>query len=325
MGNDAVVVVVFSRILTMSITAGIIICMVFGIRFCIRKAPKIFSYLLWSVVLFRLLCPVAAVSRFSALGIWDTSDKSIVSVENGSFASRNILPEDAPSKGEEPLGGDGAGIRRQADLEQITIEFKQADSEKALLWVGGMVWLIGMAAILGYGFFSVIRLKRRLAEAVCVKGNIYCSNAIDTPFAMGIFAPKIYLPDFLGEQEREFIILHEQMHIRRGDPAIKLLAFAALAVHWFNPLVWAAFFAAEKDMEMSCDEMVMKKIKDDIRASYSTSLLRLAVGKRMIGGMPFSFGEGNAKGRILNIMRYKKPAAFVVFMASVLVVAQTRL
>jgi hypothetical protein len=131
------------------------------------------------------------------------------------------------------------------------------------------------------------------------------------PFVIGILRPRIYLPSTQREEEQSYVILHEQTHIRRLDHLVKMFAFLALAVHWFNPLVWVAFVYAVKDMEMSCDECVIKLMGSDIRGEYSTSLLSLAAEKRLINGSPLAFGEENIKGRISNVMNFKKPAAWV--------------
>ena len=329
MGNHWLVTS-FSRVLEMSITAGVIICMILGIRLCLRKAPKIFSYLLWSVVLFRLLCPVAAESRFSVLGIWQEPAASKARLWSGE------MTKDSGKAGKEAVQSSISAETIQVD-SYLQENWKTAAGQSkvpngdgmdtkqqmwttaAALWIGGVIWILGMTGMAGYGFLSMVRLKKRLAGSLHAEDNVYISDSIDTPFAMGILAPKIYLPGFLSEKEKSYIILHEKTHIRRGDLPVKLLAFAALTVHWFNPLVWIAFLAAEKDMEMSCDEKVMRQMKEDIRAEYSTSLLCLATGKTMIGGAPLAFGEGSTKSRIQNIMQYQKPAAVVIGLAAVLV------
>jgi len=148
-----------------------------------------------------------------------------------------------------------------------------------------------------------------------LRDNIYLADEIHSPFVMGLFRPKIYLPSEMEEREQSYIILHEQHHIRRLDHIAKALAFAALCIHWFNPLVWAAFILSGKDMEMSCDEAVVRKLGPEIRGDYSASLLSLATGKHIMAGMPLDFGEGNTKDRIKNLASWKKPALWVVLVA----------
>ena len=175
-----------------------------------------------------------------------------------------------------------------------------ASSNPLQIWifVGEIVWLAGMALLIGHSVASLMRLRQKLIGAVRLQHNIYLVDHITTPFVFGLISPKIYLPSTLSERERGYIILHEQMHIRHFDYIIKILAFFALTIHWFNPFVWVAFFFAGKDMEMTCDESVIKQLGSDICQEYSASLLGLATGKKIIAGGPLSFGEGSVKGRI---------------------------
>jgi hypothetical protein len=164
-------------------------------------------------------------------------------------------------------------------------------------------------------------LRWKLIGAGYLRDNIYLADHIASPFVIGVIRPKIYLPSSLPEAEHSYVILHEQTHIRRLDHLTKILAFLALAVHWFNPLVWVAFILTVKDMEMSCDERVLRLMGSDIKGAYSTSLLSLATGRRLINGSPLAFGEGNIKGRIKNVLNFKKPAAWVVAVSVLLVTA----
>ena len=178
-----------------------------------------------------------------------------------------------------------------------------------------MVFYVIMIVVAIYGIVTYLRLRRRLITASPLRDNIYLADDIDSPFVMGLIRPKIYLPSAMEEREQSYILLHEQHHIRRLDHVVKALAFVALCIHWFNPLVWVAFILSGKDMEMSCDEAVVKKLGTQIRADYTASLLSLATGKRIIAGMPLAFGEGNTKGRIKNLANWKKPAFWVVLVA----------
>lgn len=166
-----------------------------------------------------------------------------------------------------------------------------------------------------------IVLRRKLREAAPYRGEVYLSDSIATPFVMGVIAPKIYLPSDTPIAERRFIIAHERHHLHRGDPLWKLLGYLALCVHWFNPLVWLAFFLGGKDMEMSCDEAVLNRLGEDIRADYSQALLRLATHKRLIAGMPLAFGEGETKGRVRNMARWRRPKVWVSGICAVLCLA----
>ena len=304
-------------ILNMTITASIMILFVLLARLALKKAPKVFSYALWAVVLFRLLCPVSVTTDFSLLGLLDApvveNTQHTTAVEYIPFdvvhtpdlevhlpvppainnAVNNALPQEHAALGADPLEGDFA--------------------------VGSMIWLLGIAGMAIYSAVSYYLLRRKLVGAVLLKDNIYLADGISSPFVMGLIRPKIYLPSSLTDQEQGYIILHEQHHIRRGDHLVKALAFIALCIHWFNPLVWVAFILSSKDMEMSCDEAVVKKLGEDIRADYSASLLSLATGRRIIAGTPLAFGEGDTKSRIKNMLNWKRAKPAVAFLSAVAV------
>ncbi len=302
------------KILNMSLTASIVIVFVLLARVLLKKAPKIFSYALWAVVLFRLVCPVSFSAEFSLLGIFNAPPAT-----NGTVA---YIPADVVHR-EYPQ----VNLPFPAVSEAINNTLPQgeeqlvADPLEGLVSMATLLWLLGIAAMLIYSMVSLLRLRRKLIGAVCLRDNIYLADHIATPFVIGVFRPKIYLPSTLAEQEQSYIILHEQTHIRRLDHIVKIVAFLVLTVHWFNPLVWLAFFLCVKDMEMSCDESVMKRMDTDIRREYSASLLSLATGRKIAAGIPLAFGEGDTKSRIKNVMNYKKPTFWIVIVALVAVLA----
>ena len=178
--------------------------------------------------------------------------------------------------------------------------------------IASCIWITGIVALLIYSLVSVVRLKKRLKEAQLIEGNILEASNIKTPFVLGILKPKIYLPAGLNNHERTYIILHEQTHIRRKDHLTKIIAFIISSIHWFNPLAWIAFVLMSKDMELSCDEHVLKEMKEDVKKPYANSLLSLAVGGHIIDGSPLAFGEVNVKGSIKNVLNYKKPSFWMV-------------
>lgn len=307
----------FLQVLNMSITAGIVICGVLLVRILLKKAPKIFSYLLWGVVLFRLLCPLAPVTSVSAFRPWNASVDE---------AGRMEFVRTIRSAGDVGFHPAASGDAKQpeADLpkeesQRASLQTDAFDWKEFAAQTGSVLWLSGAFVVAGFGVVRYLRLKKKLNGAHRIKDNLYLSDCIDTPFTIGVISPRIYLPFFLSEQEEAFVILHEQTHIRRKDPFLKLLAFFALALHWFNPLVWIAFYEAEKDMEMACDEAVIKKMKEDVRAEYSKTLLCLAAGKRIAPRIPIAFGESDTKSRVRNIMRCKRPAVAMAGAAFVLV------
>lgn len=301
------------KVLNMSLTASIVIVLVLLARLLLRKSPKIFSYALWAVVLFRLLCPVSFSSEFSLLGFFHPP--AVATGDSGTYSSITYIPGSIVHMEYPEAAMQLPGIS-DAVNESLPQDHKQLVVSSATL-----LWLLGIAVMLTYSAASLILLRRKLTGAVRLRNNIYLADHIATPFVIGLLRPKIYLPSSVSEQEQGYIILHEQIHIRRFDHIIKMIAFLALAVHWFNPLVWVAFICAGKDMEMSCDELVLKKAGAEIKKAYSMSLLSLTAGRPLINGSPLAFGEGNIKERIKNVMNFKKPANWVIAVSVVLVAA----
>ena len=186
--------------------------------------------------------------------------------------------------------------------------------ELAVLY-GKYLWLAGVIAVLLWAGVRYWRLKRKLREAVWLRDNVYVLDGITTPFVLGLVRPKIYLPSGLKEQEQAHILLHEQRHIRRDDHIFRVVAFLVLCLHWFNPLVWAAFMLSGRDMEMSCDEAVVRHMDGDERADYAQCLLRCTAGKAHIAGMPLAFSEGDTGKRIRNLANWKKPVLWLCILA----------
>ena len=308
----------FSRLLNMSLTASAAIFLVLLIRLFLKKMPKIIPYALWGIVLVRLFCPVSVESDFSMFSLLDTPV-----VENGSVTNRmEFIPDDMIHTENQSIVQSDSGVDHvlnnalPQDKEQLA-----ADPLEALIKIAAFVWLTGFLAMGIYSAASCFRLKRKLSTASHLRENIYLADGISSPFVMGLVRPKIYLPSSIEEQELPYILMHEQYHICRCDHLIKAAAYIALCIHWFNPLVWVAFIMAEKDMEMSCDEAVVKRMGDSIRADYAASLLSLSTGRHIIAGMPLAFGEGDTEGRIRNLANRKKPALWAVFTAGVVCVA----
>ncbi len=296
----------------MSLTASVAILFVLLLRLLLKRAPKVISYALWGVVLFRLLCPVSIKSGLSLFGLLNTP--SVGTSERTSaveYIPSNIVHTEFPEV-VLPVPGIGEAVTETLPQgeEQLV-----ADPLEAPMAIATYVWVGGILVMAIYGSMTYVRLRRALVTASPLRSNIYLADGISSPFVMGLFRPKIYLPSEMEEREQTYIILHEQHHIRRLDHIAKALAFVALCVHWFNPLVWVAFILSGMDMEMSCDEAVVQKLGTEIRADYTASLLSLATGRRVIAGMPLAFGEGSTKRRIKNLAHWKKPAFWVVFVA----------
>lgn len=299
-------------ICNMSITASAVILVILPIRFLLKKMPKTFSYLLWGIVLFRLLCPFSVSSSFSLLGIFENAEA--YGAGRG-YIPWEYIPAEFIHTDDEEIS---AGETEASGKVHLPTGHKEAPSASAAFpYAMTCIWALGVIGMLCFNGINLYLLKKKIVGALCIEKNIYESDYITTPFIMGLFRPKIYIPTSLTEQERYFILLHEKNHIKRGDPIVKLLFFIALTIHWFNPLVWLAFHLVEKDMEMSCDEMVIKQINHDIRADYSKILLHLSAGKKITAGTPLAFGAGDIKERIKNIMGYQKPAIFIIGLATV--------
>lgn len=309
----------------MSLTGSIVILIVCLARKLLGRAPKFFSYMLWSVVLFRLLCPVSiefpvsiipenihngvVVREFTDTYIGDTEFFSNETQEYAIAIEHGIEPT---------ISYDETG-----KINSYVVTAKDGVSKPSTIYNTVLpslsnIWLIGIIILLFYNVIMLFKLHKKLFGATPIDDGIYIADYIDTPFVMGIFQPKIFLPSSLSKREMEYIIMHEQHHIKRHDYIIKILAFAALCIHWFNPLVWLAFILSGKDMEMSCDEAVLKKMGEEIKNDYSASLLSLATGRRIIAGTPLAFGEGDTKSRIKNTLRWKKPAMWLIVVATII-------
>jgi len=313
---------IFMEILDMSLQASAVIGVVILARLLLRRAPKIFSYALWSVVLLRLLCPVSIEAPISLVpNMESVSESYTLQNENIGILSAGAAAYQAI--GDALNGGLGVQHIHTSEIGEGGMP-KIVTASWGEVWIlfGQYVWLAGIAGLLLYSAVTYLKLRKKLIGALPLREKIYLADHIDSPFVLGIIKPKIYLPSALGEAERGYIIAHEQQHIRRLDHIVKLIAYVALALHWFNPLVWAAYILFCKDMEMSCDEGVIRKMGGHIRADYSASLLNLATGRRILAVTPLAFGEGDPKGRIKNLAKWKKPLPWVM-VVSVLICLTT--
>ncbi len=309
---------VFLEILDMTKVGSLVILAVLLARLLLKRAPKILSYGLWAVVLFRLLCPVGLPSPVSLLPqITPTAQEYSLEDQPISFSGAGIAAYQAVG---DVLNG-GIDVQRvPTDLTDAQGNTVYVPADLGDVWIlfGSYLWAAGFVALAVYSLVSILRLKRRLREAVRLEKGVYLTDAIDSPFVMGIVSPRIYLPEGLDGQELRWILAHERHHIRRLDPLWKALGFLALSIHWFNPLVWMAFILACRDMEMSCDEAVLKALGPEIRGEYAASLFKIATGKRILAGSPLAFGEGDPKSRIRNLAKWKKPIVWITTLALVL-------
>lgn len=302
----------FLTVWHMSLTASLVILAVLAVRLCLKKAPKVFSYALWVVVLARLLCPVTVDSPLGLVPSARSFERTAATV--AMHTAPAVRPDTVPVP-----AVPGGEIRTPVDtVTNIQAQSPQVSLQRGPSWLrlAAWLWLCGVAGLAGYSLVSLLLLRRRLREAAPLEGErgVWLTDHAPTPFVLGLVRPRIYLPAGLPREEWDYILLHERTHIRRFDHVVKALAWLAVLLHWFNPLVWLAFRLAGRDMEMSCDEAVLKELGPEVRGDYSQSLLRLSAGKRLSVG-PLAFGDGDAKSRIKNILHYKKPTLWVLLFA----------
>lgn len=319
---------IFLELLNMTAAGSIAILLVLAARLLLKKAPKWISYALWSVVLFRLLCPVTLESPVSLMPEATQKISEAVEFENYEMVSAGSAADAAYRAVGDTLNGGIDTVYVKLDIpedipkeEAEQIQAAQAFHDQVWPLLFTYLWPIGMGVMAIYSLVSLIRLKQRLIGAVPLEGNVWLADYIDSPFVLGLVRPKIYLPSSLSEEKMDYILLHERTHLRRFDHITRALAFLTLTIHWFNPLVWVAFLLSGRDMELSCDEAVLKQLGPEIKQDYSLSLLQLSTGKRIIAATPLAFGEGDAKRRIKNVMHYKKPSFWVIPIALTAAVA----
>lgn len=310
----------FMQILDMTARGSVVILVVLLMRLLLKRVPKIYSYLLWSVVLFRLLCPVTFQSPVSMMPAFTPVEQSYTLQDE---------PISAFSAGVAAYEAVGDAINGGLGVQHIYTEQMEDTGMPVIVtaqwwevWVlfGKFVWVFGILALAAYSIAVYLKLRWKLLSAQHCRKNIYFSEKIPTPFVLGILRPRIYLPTFIGEDECSYILAHEQHHIKRCDHILKLMGYVTLMIHWFNPLVWLAYILFCKDMEMSCDEAVIKKLGPEIRADYAASLLNLSTGHVKMAVMPLAFGEGDTKERVKNMSKWKKPKLWICLIAALVVI-----
>ena len=297
---------VFLKLVNLSISASWLILAVLVLRIVLKKAPKWVMPLLWGVVALRLVCLFSIESALSLIPSAETIPSEIVTETREPVlyeqATLDIVTNPTlPSAAEVPVG-----VSRQ----QAQVDFN----------IYSILWLAGMAALLVHALVSAGKLKRKLATAILLRDNIYESEFVDSPFVFGVVKPNIYLPMHMDEGTAAYVIAHERAHLARRDHWWKVLGYLVLALHWFNPLVWVAYILFCRDIELACDEKVVRGLDGAARADYSQALLSCAAPKRAVAACPLAFGEGNIKTRVKSALHYKKPAFWVAAAAVLAVV-----
>lgn len=369
---------IFVYLLHNSIAVCVVILTVFAVRLFLRRAPKKYSYILWSIVGIYLLCPIRLSSPISiyslinnvsdtflehhslplnAKNFADKIEKSFTDIsgvkeiiENGNTTTvkNNTEEKEYTTNSEDTINKNGFADKNKTynEKNQKTKDSNKSKfdnvsstnknqktkqnqnntagteniSQSLTVTTTAYIWLCGCIVLLVRNLFLIWRTKQTVLMAIRRKDNIYESECISTPFVLGIVRPKIYIPFNLSEQEREYILKHEQYHIRRKDQIIKICAYILCVIYWFQPLIWFAYFVMVRDMEMSCDEYVLKNSKSDIRAAYSTSLLKLATKTGDFNaGLP-AFGESDIRKRVKNIMKFNAKKKWVSVVAAIAVV-----
>lgn len=290
--------IVFLKIFNMSITAGWLIAAVMVLRIILKKAPRQITCVLWAFVAVRLMCPFSFETVFSLIPSAETVSPDIAyseipAIDSGVALIDNVL---------NPVIGQTFAPKAEDSANPLQI----------LLYLAGVVWIAGMLVLLGYAVVSSARLRRRVRAAVPLRDNIWICDEIESPFILGILRPRIYLPSDTDKSEEGYILAHERAHLKRHDNWWKLLGFALLAVYWFHPLVWAAYLFLCRDIELACDERVIKDFSVEGKKAYSLALLSCSVSRRTLIACPLQFGEVGVKERVKAVLNYKKPGLWII-------------
>ena len=301
---------IFLRIVELSWQAGVLALVVMAARLALRRAPKWAVCLLWALVAVRLVLPFSLQSPVSL-----QAEQSPVT------AALYELPQtqEAAQKPDEVLsGGSAEPVTPLPPTEPVTAQpTVQAARPVVTLELLAAVWLAGVVMMLTYMLASYLRIYHRVRTAVRLEDNVYRCGQWGTPFVLGLLHPRIYVPEGMDEADLPQVLAHERCHIRRGDHAVKPLAFLLLAVHWFNPVLWAAYILLGRDMENACDERVLRGLDAPGRAAYSRALVSCAVRERPAAVCPLAFGETAVKERVKNALSYKKPAIWAAVLLAV--------
>lgn len=333
----------FIQLFNMSITAGWMILAVIVVRFLCKRMPKTWHCFLWYLVMLRLLMPVSIESEWSLIPNSKVITEDLLYSQNPADEVVNINITEQMMSSDGPMTDEEKQAKYEAYLEKIYAEEELAQSQtdteemigfsslwnefvdfitpdpgasvnplQVLVYGASYIWLFGMVFMLGYTFISYRRVVKRVKEAVLLKDNIYQSEYVESPFLFGVIKPRIYVPFSLKGEALNCVIAHERTHIKRYDHIVRLLAFLLLTIYWFQPLAWVFYLLLCRDMELACDEMVLKQIGMDKKKLYSQTLLECSVSPKKITVCPLAFGEMSVKQRIKNILNFRKPAVWLV-------------
>lgn len=290
---------IFLKLLNLSISASWLVLAVLVLRLVSKRSPKWMNVLLWGIVALRLMLPFSIESALSLIPSAETVNPAVVQFDPA------------------PTITSGVKIIDNAVNPSLSEHFAAAPLASVnplYVWteIAGWVWLIGLGAMLLYAFVSYLRLRRRVSVSLPIQDNIYLCDAISSPFILGVVKPRIYLPSGLDEVQRQNVLSHERAHLTRRDHWWKPLGFALLAVYWFNPVLWLAYALLCRDIELACDEQVIRTMDESAVKTYSTVLLACSMPRKAVITCPLAFGEVGVKERVKNALHYKKPAFWVV-------------
>lgn len=298
---------IFLKILNMSITASWLVLAIVILRLILKKAPKAISVFMWALVGVRLICPFSFESILSLIPSAETVPQDIIYSEDPAIHSGVPIFNSTVN----PIISENLAPEVGASVNPMQI----------IAFVASVVWIVGIVAMVLYTVISYFRIHRKVREAVPYQENIWLCDHIDTPFILGVIRPRIYLPSNMNEQDIEYVIAHEKAHLKRHDHWWKPLGFLLLTVYWFNPILWIAYILLCKDIELACDEKVIKDMGTEIKKPYSEALINCSVPRKMISACPLAFGEVGVKGRVKSVLNYKKPAFWIIVVAVVACIA----
>ena len=291
--------VIFLKLLNLSISASWLVLVVLVLRLVLKRAPKWVDVLLWGMVALRLMLPFSIESALSLIPSAETVSPEVVQFDPAPTITSGVTIIDNAVN---PSLSESFAAAPLASVNPLYV----------WTYLAGWVWLIGLAAMLLYALVSYLRLRRRVSASIPLRENIYVCDEVPSPFILGIVRPRIYLPSALDETQRGSVLSHERAHLARRDHWWKPLGYALLAVYWFNPLLWLAYTLLCRDIELACDERVLRGMDAGQVKDYSSALLACSVPRRMLAACPLAFGEVGVGARVKNALRYKKPAFWVV-------------
>lgn len=298
----------FLNLVNMSITASWLVLAVILLRLLLNKAPKAFAVALWAIVALRLIFPFSIESVLSLVPSAETIPQDIV------FAREPVI-----DSGVQSINNVVNPIITETFAP--TTELTSINPIQVFLSFAELFWIVGMIAMALYALISYLRIAYRVREAAIIRNNIYVCDNVPSPFILGIFRPRIILPSDMDESDKEYVIAHEKAHLRRRDHFWKPLGFLLLTVYWFNPILWVAYILLCRDIELACDERVIRDMGVDDKKAYSSALLNCSMPRHMISACPLAFGEVGVKQRIKSVLNYKKPAFWLIVAALIITVA----